>query len=123
MKQRPYDIDYRDWNRPDMVEGFQCFVCDKIHERLNKIQNGETPLPVHADKSHYNSYQPQPSFDISHLSSRKSHPGYESLRNWMYFYEQGEVKAKAIKQAIANGADAQTVKEIVTHYQYIHIDW
>ena len=123
MHNRPYDIDYKDLNRPDMVEGFQCFVCNKIHERRNRIKKGETIPPTIANKTHYHTYQPKPSFDISHLNERKSYIGYDSLRNWMHFYQQGELKAVAIKQAIANGADAKTVKRIANHYQQTHIDW
>ena len=123
MKKRPFATSYENMQKPDMIDGFQCFVCDKMHERRARIENGETLLPVIADKSHYFSYPPGPAIDISLFPDKKSYPSYDSLRDWMFFYKCAEHEAKAIKTAISEGAKKDEIGNIVDGYCNVKIDW
>ena len=115
MKNRNYDINYMTATKPDMVEGFQCYICDRLHERIKLKEHlkSEEYLPkVIADKSHYNSYPVRPSLNIVENGEPREGLGIPNF--WKDHFSCGEREAIAISSAIAAGGNASDIKAILS---------
>ena len=121
MKKRNYDINYETRTKPNMVDSFQCYVCDRMHERRKRIERGETLEPIVANKTHYNTYLPEPSLNLAQFGNRMNYPSYRILSHWKYSFKCGEYHAKAIKTAILQGAEKEEIIKILN--RVCKIDW
>ncbi len=123
MKKREYEIDYISRKKPDMIDGFQCYVCDRMHERRTKIQRGEAIEPIVADKTHYYTYLPEPALALTQFSNKRDYPSYNHLLNWKYLFKCGEYEAKAMNAAISQGANKEEIRKIKEGVCDVDMDW
>lgn len=55
LKQRDWEFDYYtdDYTGMNFFEGFECFVCKRVHENLKRLKTGQEELKFHARLEHY----------------------------------------------------------------------
>ena len=122
------DYNARDWVVDGMgeggnfIEGFECFVCDKLHERsyLHRHHHhqrdtgrdpdvGDEQLMI-ADSSHYDCPAPLPSVlargqSVEERLAEMESDSRHELWHWMWTAKCAVKTAKSAVQAIARGAD------------------
>ena len=91
----------REWGRKfyEMlpVTGFECLVCDRIHQNRNRIKNGEKPLLHQATIEHYGCPQPK-KFPFPNA------PGMSDWNRdcWLNDYKNGKRNAKILYEKVFN---------------------
>ena len=101
MKERDYYIHNAPGKR-DMVDGFECTVCNTIHERKSI---GRRPEPLIANQSHYNCQYPRPL--IKRQRTKKWWK--DEIVFWRQVASTEHHRVKAVAQAIASGGDSRNV--------------
>ena len=93
---------------PNMVTGFECFVCNTIHKRLLQSKEGHPPPPMEANHQHYTCPIPKPSLvkgegDVQEGMSKLSGEAKNYLRYWRYTARCSEKKAQLLLETIGRG--------------------
>ncbi len=115
MSRREWYINDNTGMKLNYIEGFECNVCNRIHERKTNKANG-TPLPKSiANRTHYNYSDVKPSFKIESLDERKLYPGNVDLKLWIYQYKCYAAQAKAIVPVIQQGGTTEEVNTILAN--------
>ena len=106
MKQREWGVNQigRRRTRPDFIEGFQCYVCDRVYESQSRQKESSGHNSI-ANIRHYHSYPVQNSFDTNVTS--------ESVSFWQPIYKCAEDQAKVIYSAIESGADTYETSKLI----------
>lgn len=58
LSKRDWEID-NDWNKPYYIEGFECFVCKRLHENRQREKNGQASIHHEATLNHYGCPKPR----------------------------------------------------------------
>ncbi|KAK3600878.1 hypothetical protein CHS0354_019226 [Potamilus streckersoni] len=94
MKNRDFGIkDTWKSGQQNFIEGFECFVCKRIHENTQRLENEEETLHFQADENHYGCPAPQ-KFDK--FGNKVPHT------YWHYEWYQKLHQAKAMKYFVDN---------------------
>ena len=101
MNERDYYL--QEPEKPNMVDGFECAVCDKIHQR--KEESGEAKPQV-ADSSHLDCQYPRPL-----IKRQRSRDWFkDEIVGWRQIVSLEFYQSKAVADAIAKGGDLNDVK-------------
>lgn len=90
LKEREWSInDYNSNNAINFIDGFECFVCKRIHENIQREKKGEKKLKFQATVDHYGCPAP----------SKFDENGKRTLKNddWDYEYLHSKYYAKALR--------------------------
>ena len=119
MNERKWASKIQSYEDINMVEAFECFVCDTIHERKIREKDGETLEPLLANQTHFNCSMPVPLLENSTPQQR------QEIEFWRQLAKQAEYQAKAIAPAIAEGRTKREVAAIFDHAatKMSHEDW
>ncbi|XP_052068276.1 alpha-(1,3)-fucosyltransferase 10-like [Mytilus californianus] len=80
----------------NFIEGFQCYVCKKIHEKNERVRNKKEPVKCQATKDHYGCPGP-----VSyHDDGRRKEGGSSS---WDYEFKKSKYLALAVNRLISLG--------------------
>jgi len=81
----------------NFIEGFECHVCNKIHENQNRVKSGQTPLKFQARLDHYGCPPP----------SKLDSSGKRSVETseWNYDWEQNKYISKAFRWYFDNNTN------------------
>ena len=115
MSKREWFVNDHTGMKLNFIEGFECNVCDRIHERKRMQARGLTLPQVIANRSHYNYSDVKPSVKITTSSEQYHHPGRQALELWKFQYECLSAQAKAIVPVIQRGGDSQQVNDILSN--------
>lgn len=96
----------RTWSphNPDMnnfVDGFECFVCDKIYESLLKKANGQRVQKRTATKEHYGCPEPKV---IELINTEGSRSGEVWRMDWGADWRNSQDDARALQEMLLAGA-------------------
>lgn len=75
--------------------GFECHVCNKIHENLQRVKLGKPERTFHASKSHYGCPGP--------VYYKEGETTFDKKRPLVYHYYASKYEAKAIRHFIKKG--------------------
>lgn len=100
MKTRPWGHGFNDNN---FVSGFECFVCDRIHENLKRVANGLTTKTHIATQDHYGCPAPV-LFDFP----LPDVPNYER-EMWKQEYDQSKLSSQHLKIRVMKSTAAVRV--------------
>lgn len=86
-----------DWEKQEInfIEGFQCYVCKKLHENVDRKKNLKVPINFQATKDHYGCPGP-----VSFNGYGQRQDGGAS---WDYDYNKSKYLAKAINRLVKSG--------------------
>ena len=100
----------------NFIDGFECFVCDKVHQRLRVESEGQKPSPLIARHSHYDCPIPEPS--LRHggesVKERLAHLRWnarQELQYWRYVSRCSDEKARTLQETLSRGGTPEEVKE------------
>ena len=123
----------REWAVTDMtglrfnpIEGFECYVCNKVHEQKRNMKQGIEQSPDIANISHFNCSSIKPAVKVSSYEDLKHYHGRLHMSAWKHQIECSELKAKVIVSAIHAGYSKEEVSTILKHTcddLYISDDW
>ena len=113
MSKREWFINDNTGMKLNYIEGFECNVCDRVHERKQKEARGLPLAKEIANRTHYNYTYAKASFKLPSTLDQSSYPGHDDLHFWRYQYECDAVKAKAFVPAIQQGASSEQVNDIL----------
>lgn len=114
-RERGWVVDYIEEGR-NFIDGFECFVCEKIHQRLRLESADQRPPPLIANQSHYNCPIPEPSLKHRGDSMRermadlREHARRE-LQYWRYVSHCSDKKGQALRDALSRGGTAEEVNQ------------
>ena len=95
------------------IEGFECFVCDKIIEKLTRQKHGIYIRPLIADHNHYDCEYPKPL-----IKRRKSVTWWKDmLLVWRQIASSEGYKVKAVAEAIKKGKETSEVAAVYKNTQ------
>ena len=97
MKEREWKVTISDYSDKNMVESYECFVCDKVHERQRKEREGIPLDPIVANQSHYDCKFPELSVATTSISR------FGETEFWRQVAKRSEYQANAIGPAITAG--------------------
>ena len=97
MKEREWKVTISDYSDKNMVESYECFVCDKVHERQRKEREGVPLDPIVANQSHYDCKFPELSVATTSISR------FGETEFWRQVAKRSEYQANAIGPAITAG--------------------
>ena len=110
----------------NFIDGFECFVCDTLHDRkLRKMQEeakGKKNVnhSIIANISHYDCPIPKPS--VKQKSQRDSMEERESnvmdLENWIWVAQRAKEKAQVASDAISRGADQKQLDDALLKHMH-----
>ena len=92
MKEREWSIKIKSREDINMVESFECYTCNKIHEMLQQPE--EERQPMIADSSHYECEFPRPS--VKYTTSERR----EETLFWRQVAKIAEHQSKAIRRGV-----------------------
>lgn len=75
--------------------GFECHVCNKIHENLQRVKLGKPERTFHVNKSHYGCPGP--------VYYKEGETTFDKKRSLVYHYYASKYEAKAIRHFIKKG--------------------
>ena len=107
MRHREWMLNPRTDHELGMIDGFECYVCQKVYERRDKERHGVKVEPIIASQSHYNCLFPEPSVDNEHLGS----DARKQISLDRYFFTCAEERANKISTLIARGAGQREVSD------------
>ncbi|KAK7501022.1 hypothetical protein BaRGS_00007902 [Batillaria attramentaria] len=93
LRHRDWTPDGDDPATKDFISGFECFVCQRIHENLRRQKKGLLPLHHVANLSHYGC-------PVPHLFDEKGVVGKES--DWKYDWMSAGKLAHALRWYVEN---------------------
>ena len=102
MQHRDYHV--KGNTKPDLVDGFECAVCNKIYERK---ESGDNFKPVLADHSHYDCQYPRPSIKRRTTNSLSK----DTLMFWRQVASLEFYRAKAVAKVISSGGNSDDVQQ------------
>ena len=115
-------LENREWAINDMtgqklnfIDGFECHVCNKIHEQKNKLQSGVPVTPQIANISHFNCSSVYPSVKVTSREELRNYPGRDDMNLWTYVSGCSRLKAKAIAPAIHAGLEQINITSLLHH--------
>ena len=119
MHKREWVVDYIEDGK-NFIDGFECYVCDQVHQRMRLASEGVDPGPLVAAADHYSCLLPQPSIkepspkrDGGGLGgdwlSRVSEGAREELRYWRYVSRCSARKGRALRDTLAGGGTTDDV--------------
>ena len=88
MKHREWGVN--DYTRINFIDGFECLVCNRIHENIRARKEGRSQTPHIAEADHYSCPRPEPFSD----KTRQTIDLYLSL------HHEHKYRAKALRQFI-----------------------
>ena len=110
-KQLLEHLENREWavndrtGKLNFVDGFQCHICDTIHDRKTKIKEGVEVKPLIANHDHYNCEYPKP------LIKRKKQMFWwkDEVVFWRHIATKERYRIKAVSEAIHKGGNQKNV--------------
>ena len=96
MDEREWGIN--DWSKPNFIDTFECSVCKRVHENLERVKHGQVPLTYMADEQHYGCPEPLKFKDYPQGNMRRVKDQFWS-QEWVNSY----YVAKAIRQFVEDG--------------------
>ena len=114
MSKREWSVRDETGMKLNYVDGFECYVCDRIHERKQQEAKGVTVPQDIANGTHYNYSHVKPSVRIHTISEQFRYPGYDSMNLWKYLYECASTQAKVIVPIIHRGGSSEEVNKILS---------
>ena len=127
MTNRGWYVNYgrNPFNGPNMIAGFECFVCNTLHKRLSQSKEG-LPLPAMvANHQHYSCPIPIPSLvkdgeDVQEEMSKLSEEAKNLLSYWRYTARCSEKKAKLLSQTIGRNVTQEELNRICMDVLFEH---
>ena len=74
-----------DHQKMNFIDGFECYVCDRAHERRGKLSRGEQVEPMMASQDHFSCSFPEP------VQENKSFYYESQLMFWRYVAKCAEL--------------------------------
>lgn len=106
MKTREWGVDgVMGTKYSNFIDGFECFVCKRLHSNAKLIDQGKRPLEFQAKHSHYGCDGP------SAFNSEGVRYGPGRGNSWDYEYELSQFRAAAIRALVDKGV-SYTRKEL-----------
>uniref|UniRef100_A0A1X7UYS0 Fucosyltransferase n=1 Tax=Amphimedon queenslandica TaxID=400682 RepID=A0A1X7UYS0_AMPQE len=107
MEDREWKANVVAYDDKNMIESYECFVCDSIHERLRKEREGLPLDPIIANKSHYDCQFPESAVEMKSLER------FRQTEFWRQVAKRSGYQADAIGPAINEG---KTQDEVTSLY-------
>ena len=87
-----------DFSKPNFIEEFECFVCQRLHENEKRIHQGKKPLQHIASREHYGcpkptSFRDRPEGNLQLMTNT----------NWELEWIMARYKARLIRDWIKQG--------------------
>lgn len=123
MNEREWHIN--EWDKLNFIDGFECFVCDQVHETKERIRRGEKTGPFIATQDHYSCPLPEPAL----LGTTELKQYYRNINSelqfWRFTAKCSELQARAIFPIIHDGGTPEEVagafKEACRHLDYRNV--
>lgn len=115
VRERGWVVDYIE-DGYNFIDGFECFVCDKVHQRLKSVSAGLKPRPLIATHKHYDCPMPEPSLKhkdgsmaewLAHLRENAR----LELQYWRYISRCAVEKGRALHDVLSRGATQEEVNQ------------
>lgn len=90
-------------DKPNFIDGFECFVCNILHERRKSHDN----LMMVANNSHYNCLSPRAWVNDADLNGQER----DNLNIWMSVEKSAKKISEVVVELIAQGADQKKLNE------------
>ena len=97
---RPYAVNEAEGK--NVVEAFECHVCDKILERKELLAEGKQPEPLVADTSHIDCLAPHHAVDSSDVTVPSFSQAAE-IKFWIWHEMCSRKQAKMIRELVESG--------------------
>ena len=89
------DEDTMEYTGTNFIEGFECFLCNRLHENIKRAKNGQTVLRHQATVDHYGCPAPREFDDIGR---------YDKINQyWSYEFNSNKYYAKSLRYHVDNG--------------------
>ena len=116
VREREWVVDYIE-HGINLIEGFECYVCDAVHLKLRLESEGLEPQPVTATRDHYNCPLPElalkpkgGSLTDEQLIHMRENAKLE-LRHWQYVSRCSHEKGRALHNVLSWGGTQEDVKQ------------
>ena len=118
-KERDWVVEYIE-EGIDFIEGFECFACNTIHQRMKMTSEGQHPPPLVANHSHYHCPLPEPSLPLeggsfAEKKSQMRRSARSELEFWRYVTQCSELKANALQAVLSHGGTKTEVNEALSN--------
>ena len=110
LRVREWVVDYIEQGI-NFIEGFECYVCDRVHQILQLESEGVASPHLVASGNHYNCVMPEPSLARggASVSGGIDREARSELWYWRYVARCSASKGQALRRAIAGGGTVDSV--------------
>ncbi|XP_041485656.1 alpha-(1,3)-fucosyltransferase 10-like [Lytechinus variegatus] len=107
MKDREWGVN--DYTQPNFIDGFECLVCNRLHENLKARREGKSETPHIASPDHYTCPRPV----------AFSPESYNSIQLYVELHDEHIKRAKALRQLIDAKANFTSEQYSALVYKYL----
>ena len=117
LNARNWVVDSNDGEGESFIDGFECFVCNKLHERKGlqdhlAKQESETLHRIIANTSHYHCLSPKPFLPkYQSVDDRSDDDSMMYLQHWSRMEKCALDRARIASEAVSNGSDQKQLDE------------
>ena len=113
MRDREWGVS--DWSRLNFIEGFECAVCNRLHENILREAEGRPALKRQAEWDHYGCPRPKRFSDSPYGSLERVDEDW-----WGQEYEETAQQARATLQLVRTGKNFDMDDILNRAYDYKH---